>query len=176
MQRVPKSSSGHWTPAAYALLQSTLNIGGTGKIGGMDWDIHFENLSEPPTITGKAGATVKEFKATLFKFAVELYQPLDAVEYTFDVVNEGSLDASLGSIVLIGEEELNDITYTLTDQDGNSLKIGDVLKSGEKKNLKLVVSYDDVNSITNSNDIDSEIGVTLVYVQYDEEASVDNAG
>ena len=79
---------------AFAALSQTLTINGTASVNSAEWDIHFENLSEP-TITGDAR---EEGKALINGKRIEGYdiylsKPGDKVEYTFDIVNAGTIDA-----------------------------------------------------------------------------------
>ncbi len=86
---------------AFAALSQTLTINGTASVNAAEWDIHFENLSEP-TITGSAIVNnVPTFTGTeITDFDVSLTKPGDSVTYEFDIVNNGTIDAKLDELVM----------------------------------------------------------------------------
>lgn len=84
---------------AFAALSQTLTINGTANVNAVEWDIHFANLKEAE-ITATAR---EESKPTLTNngitgLNVSLTKPGDKIVYTFDVVNNGSINASLQSV------------------------------------------------------------------------------
>ena len=110
---------------AYAVLASQMDIVGTGKIDGAQWDVHFVNLqSSGLTTTGTANVKNVNLNSTVITLSVELEKPLDSVTYVFDVVNEGTLDAQMYDVKLPNMEALkaNHIYYqisyyTLTNEE-----------------------------------------------------------
>lgn len=83
---------------AFAAMSTTLTINGTAEVNTAKWDIHFANLSEPE-ITGDASVEgtptitdtlISGYKATITK-------PGDKVVYSFDIVNDGTIDAKIGA-------------------------------------------------------------------------------
>ena len=110
---------------AYAVLASQMDIVGTGKIDGAQWDVHFVNLqSSGLTTTGTANVKNVDLNSTVITLSVELEKPLDSVTYIFDVVNEGTLDAQMYDVKLPNMEALkaNHIYYqisyyTLTNEE-----------------------------------------------------------
>ena len=83
-----------------------------------------------------------------------------------DVKNNGTIDAVLSSVILSGEQDAKskDITYTAAYSDGTSIAKNDKLNVGDKRTIKILVKYDDVSSIS-STDQQITLGLTLNYVQ-----------
>ena len=116
-------------------------------------------------------------------FAVKV-EPSTLYEFNIDVVNKGSMDAKLINYKFLGVEEENEISsnasnidyldknlkYRVTYMNGEELTEGDILKSGERVTLRVMVAYllDD-----SYEDIDSEFeklyvfDLDLNYVQAD---------
>lgn len=134
-----------------AAFSTDLYIRGTATVRSTVWDVHFANL-QPVVLTGR---NAKEITAPTIQtsidgaplaaiktFDVQLKDPGDAVEYTFDVVNAGDLNARLAAITIntgsalscssaAGQEAANQVcaklNYTLTYADGTPVAQGDAL-------------------------------------------------
>ena len=155
------------TTVAYAVLQTTLNINGTVNRKGGSWNIHFENVANvvkggdatitTPTISN-AGANLT--------FSASLAVPRDSISFTVNVVNDGTIDATLNQVVLTGQSEAaaNDVTYTVTYGDGTPINVNDELKSGQTRMLKISAVYNEVESVS-AEEVKLDLGLTLIYVQ-----------
>lgn len=81
----------------YAAYSQTLNINGTATVKSPKWEIKFANLANVK-LTGKAkevtSPTIKGNDTTIGDYSVLFSQPGDSVTYTFDIVNNGTLDAT----------------------------------------------------------------------------------
>ena len=82
---------------AYAVLSVTLNIQGNAEVVASSWNIHLEN-AQVKSGSVAANAPVISGNSTL-AFEVELNTPGEFYEFTVDVVNEGSIDAMIDSVV-----------------------------------------------------------------------------
>ncbi len=153
------------TTVAYAALQTTLNISGSIAKKGGSWDIHFENVSNI-TNYGSATLTTPKIESSKLSFSTTLAKPGDYISFTVDVKNSGTIDAVLNSVIFSGEQDAKskDITYTVTYSDGTSIAKNDKLNVGDKRTFKVLVKYDDVSSIS-STDQQITLGLTLNYVQ-----------
>ncbi|MBP3635260.1 MAG: hypothetical protein J6J17_02210 [Bacilli bacterium] len=101
----------------YAALSQTLNITSTAKVKASTWDIHFANLSEATKVGGANVTTPPTLASTTISgLDVSLVKPGDSVSYTFDVVNNGSIDANLGTYTI--NTKGNGITCT--DSSGST--------------------------------------------------------
>lgn len=96
---------------AYAALITNLNIQGIATISG-NWEISFQEPSSSevpgpnPSTVGSAQIIEAILSDTIAKLQVEVSKPKDAVTYTFQVVNQGTIDAQVSSIVLPDMEAL----------------------------------------------------------------------
>ena len=132
---------------AFAALSATLKINGTAYLDASKWGIKFDNLSEPVSVgTAKTTGTAKieETKsAEITDINVVLSTPGDKVTYTVDLVNEGTINAKIDKIekTEFTSEEQKYLTFNVTDKDGNEINEGDVLASGEIKNLIITIEF-----------------------------------
>ena len=180
----------------YAALSSSLNITGSAKLGATadSWNIHFENAKCEKDGYGKAGNIEIKNKTSLEISGVEFNAPGDMVLCTFDIVNDGTIDAKVTSIT---HPDKNKFTYTgsgsnkTTDEeivkngisttidnlqglmyyDGKSepteIKLGDELKSGETKGAVVFILLDEAMTKLPTNEVTvSNIFGQIIYGQY----------
>lgn len=141
----------------FASMSTTLTINGTTTVTPASWKIKFANLQQSE-LTGDAEVvTAPQITSDthIGNYAVKLTKPGDSVVYTFDVENEGTLDAQLATytfatptITGTGDTAAADATivtdnlvYTLTYDDGAAISTGATLASGGKASFKLTISY-----------------------------------
>lgn len=154
----------------YAVLSSNLNINGTSHINNATWNIYWDNVQ---VTTGSVTASTPNISnGTTVSYNVTLTNPGDYYEFTVDAVNAGSINAIIDSITTT----LNDgpmtslpsyLTYSLTNENGDEIAVGQELNSGETKKYKFRIDYKkDVNqNQLPTSDEDLEIKVVIVYVQ-----------
>ena len=108
----------------YAVINSSLKIGGATTISKNSWDIHFENLttvngtySDDETISIESNKTAINFKVTLE--TIDDYYQIDV-----DVVNSGGIDAMLKSITTSGltDTQKQYLDFYVTYNNGNQIK------------------------------------------------------
>ena len=97
---------------AFAALSTRLNIGGQASVASTNWNVHFDNWADVTenTITNEFGTqqntavhpAVSDLTMTdntnitkVEGLNITLKQPNDYARYTFEIVNEGSIDAEL---------------------------------------------------------------------------------
>ena len=165
---------------AYALLSTTLTITGNTSLSAASWDIYFSNLSastygSPTYILPTVSDT------TLSDFEIVLTQPGDDVQFSFDIVNNGTIDAKITSLIK-GSPVCNGVAGSTTgatdgplvcnnlayyfyySTSGDDVKEGDVLKAGESKKVTLQLSYIQSATELPVNDVAiSNLDITLVY-------------
>ena len=169
---------------AYAALSETLNISGTAKVGATsaNWNVHFENGS----CTKTGGATAGSITATGTQVTLgesTFTAPGDSVVCTFDVVNDGTINAKVGTVTIpdaanltytgSGAAKTNDETlvkgnmeYTVTYADGSAIQVNDTLDKGVTKNLKLTLTYKATATSLPQADVSiSDIVGTIIYNQ-----------
>lgn len=186
---------------AVAAFSTDLYIRGTATVRSTVWNVHFANLQ--PVVT--TGNYAKEITAPTIQtsvdgnplaaiktYDVELKEPGDALEYTFDVVNAGDMDARLAAITIntgsslacssaagqsVADRVCSKINYTILHADGSQLVLGEQLPAGTAANvaagtnkttmkLKLELSPDMVSSDLPDKDVAvSNLAVILSYEQ-----------
>ena len=164
----------------YAALSTQLTIAGNADVVGSTWDVHLANtivtngsVSDTlPTITNSSNAT---FNATL-------NVPGDFYEFTIDVVNDGSIDAMIDSVVKTPElttEQAKYFNYDVTYHNGESITAKQLVNSGSFVRLKVRLEYkkDLTASDLPTSAVSLSLGFTLVYSQADGSGTdVDNNG
>ena len=133
---------------AFAALSQTLNITGTSKMEPAEWDIEFDDISEPiligsaktdypyDTATGGAKrnarktAIVSDDRTEISDIRAILKKPGDEVRYTTSLKNWGTIDAEIASIEMPSltdaQKEIFDFSVIYT-ADGKEVSVGDVL-------------------------------------------------
>ena len=162
---------------AYAAMSEVLSISGTAKMNSANWKIKFENLKAEKT--GDATFVVPTISDTsLMNYEVNLTKPGDSVTFTFDIVNDGGINAVLGTLTK-GKPECSSLTsdkdakivcdnliYTLEYDNGSAVEVGDTLDSNTHMSAKLKIAYKDgakevPESTVNINGLD----LVLIYNQ-----------
>lgn len=158
----------------YSAMSSTLSIKGTAKVEGMSWRIEFQNLSEA-TLTGNASIisdpVISEDKTEISSYNVNFLDPGDSVSYTFQIANNGTLNAKLSEIIRDtitcegygnsvqatkdADNVCANLEYTLKYQEEEShysndyvltstttnVEVNDILNAGDVKNMILTLKY-----------------------------------
>lgn len=158
----------------YSALSTTLSIKGTASIEGMSWRIEFQNLSEA-TLTGNASIisdpVISEDKTEISSYNVNFLDPGDSVSYTFQIANNGTLNAKLSEIIRDtitcegygnsvqatkdADNVCANLEYTLKYQEEEShysddyvltstttnVEVNDILNAGDVKNMILTLKY-----------------------------------
>lgn len=164
---------------AFANLTKELTIEGTAKVKGAKWDIYFSNVSVVTSGDAQASNANISDKTSISIPEVTLTKPEDSVTYTFDVINNGTVDAKISGI----ENKIatftsnasspsnsdvtivkNGFTYKLTYNDGSAVNSNDALVTGATKKMKIVISFNGDNVPANDVSI-KNLGSTITYVQ-----------
>ena len=156
----------------YAVLNTTLNITGKSNISKNTWDIHFENIQ----IKDGSVETVKIptiDNNTTVDFETQLNLPGDYYEFTVDVVNNGTIDAMIESIVK--EPELSTaqqkyLNYIIEYHNGEQLANKQLVEKESYVTLKVRVELRkdiDASDLPEVGDV-LYLGFTVNYVQADE--------
>ena len=161
----------------YAAFTQTLNINTDATVQSNDstWKIYFSNQDTGVTTGNAVKGNITLNTTDVSVSGVILKTAGDKVEYTFDVKNEGQVDATLATLTpktpsLSGdsadqEKVESGYTYTLTYVDGGNVQQGDELNSGDTKRMKLTISLSEGVSLPTGDVTISNLGYTLVYSQ-----------
>ncbi len=169
----------------YAAFSANLTINGSGTVKSSSWKIKFANLKDV-NLTGKAEEvtkpTISNNDTHIGDYAVTFNAPGDSINYTFDVVNDGTFDAEISSITIDtpdctgnganatadASNVCKNLSYKLTYADGQNVLQGDTLDAGATKNMKLSLTYADsvtVEELPQDDVVISNLEVTIVYAQ-----------
>ena len=139
----------------FAYLTANLNINGTVTFRDNIWDVHLENIEVESGSTDVDTTTINNDEDTV-NFTVSLTRPGDYYEFYVDVVNDGTMDATLDSTykTTLTGDYLTNLNYAVTYYSNRELTEGDLLRAGCKERIKVRLEYEyDVNSYTQLNDI-----------------------
>jgi len=155
---------------AYAALNAVLTIQGTAQVSSADWDIH---LANPKVASGSATTNVPQIKTnSTMDFSTTLNMPGDFYEFTVDVVNGGSIDAMIDSVVKTPElttAQAKYLKYEITYQNGESINTKQNIAAGATTPIKVRLEYrNDLSASDLPTTSDTlSLSLTLVYVQSD---------
>lgn len=153
----------------YAALSTVLNITGSSEITASNWDIH---LANPSVSSGSVNNNLPTINGNNLSFNATLSLPGDYYEFTVDVVNDGTIDAMIDSIVKTPEltsDQAKYIKYEITYQNGESINTNQTIKSKSKTPIKIRIEYrrDISASALPSQENNLTLKLTLIYVQSD---------
>lgn len=161
---------------AYAALSTTLQIVGNAEVSAASWNVHFSNIQ---VNSGSVAATTVPVITDNRKinFSVELNEPGDFYKFTVDIVNEGSIDAMIDSIVKtpeLTEEQAKYIKYEIEYTDGNSISSMQLLGKELSRTISVLVSYrtDILSSDLPNSATQLDLAFTLICVQADDNYSI----
>lgn len=151
----------------YAAYTQRLNLMGTAKIKGNQWNIKYDSQTLETAKEGTAVIDSTSINEHDFSFKVNLYKPNDSVTYTFNIINAGQIDAKLEKVILTGVSEAlaKNVEYNVTWSDDAKIESGDKLNAGEAKKIKVTIKYKSTAPAQNNETIELNLGGTLTYVQ-----------
>ena len=158
----------------FSALSTTLTINGVANVSGMSFKIEFQNLSEA-TLTGNAqkitDPVISADKTEISSYNVNFLDPGDSISYTFQIANNGTINAKLSQIIRNtiscegygnSEQATTDannvcanLEYTLKYQEAQphyddsfvytssstDIEVNDILNSGDVKDMILTLKY-----------------------------------
>lgn len=101
------------------------------------WNINYDNLN---TLDGSKEANLNLDQNNL-SLEVTFENEEEYYEFSVDIVNRGVYDAQINDIKLLVDNPKNILIYKLTYDDGTEIKINDIIKSNDKKTIKLRIDY-----------------------------------
>jgi len=153
----------------YAALSAVLRISGNSEVVASNWDIH---LANPEVKSGSVHNNLPTIDDNKLSFNATLSLPGDFYEFTVDVVNDGSIDAMIDSVVKTPEltsEQAKYIKYEITYENGEGISTSQTIKSGTSTPIKVRVEYrqDLIASDLPSSETNLNLKLMLIYVQSD---------
>ena len=153
----------------YAALSAVLRISGSSEISASNWDIH---LASPVVKSGSVHNNLPTINGNSLSFNTTLSLPGDYYEFYVDVVNEGSIDAMIDSVLITPEltsEQARYIKYEVSYQNGESISSKQTLKKGTTTPIKVRIEYRNDISASDLPETETNLSlkVTLLYIQSD---------
>ena len=160
----------------YASLSTTLQINGNAEVTAAAWDINFDNIKINQGSV-EATTTPTIINSRTINFVVGLKEPGDYYKFTVDIVNNGTIDAMIDSVVkapTLTETQAKYLKYEIEYTDGNSILDKQLLQKETSKTMSVLVAY---RSDVASSDIPTEgeslnLSFTMNYVQADETSTI----
>lgn len=165
---------------AYAALQTNLSIGGSVNAPAVSWNVHFTNFERGTVNDSATGPSASELGSkvtatSISDLAISLPKPGDSITYTWNIVNEGSIEAKLNSYsagwTCDSGKDCSNITYNLTCTNGATTQNSTLAATTGSASCTLTVSRADATASTDSNQTYSDsaasgvINATWNYVQ-----------
>ncbi len=128
----------------YAFLNANLKINGTANIRENTWNVHFENYQRTVNsyVIPTSEPEIDGDTTTEISYEVSFLEPGDYYEFTVDVINTGTLDATVDSLVTTvfeGNNELSSmpdyLDYSITYLDGSEYVVPHDLKIKVKETI-----------------------------------------
>ena len=154
---------------AYSALSAVLTISGNARVSAADWDIYLVN---PRVTNGSATTDIPIVNGVTATFNTILNMPGDFYEFVVDVVNGGSIDAMIESVIKNPELDASQkkyLNYEVTYQNGESITTKQTLSKGTTMPIKVRIEYrkDLVASDLPTGQVVLDLSLTLDYVQSD---------
>ena len=154
---------------AYAALSVTLNITGTAQVMDASWDVHFANVKVNPASV----PITPQILNNQITFNANLEEPGDFYKFTVDIVNDGSIDAMIDTIITtpnLTTEQKKYLKFEIEYADGQSINTKQKLNSKETKTISVLFSFrtDIPVSDLPTTSSNFNVGMTLVYYQADD--------
>ena len=180
---------------AFAALSTNLRISGTASVPSTNWNIHFASWEEDTASTVTEGGvthqntaeypTVSQLTQSLAPnvtlvegLNITLYQPGDYAKYTFNIVNEGTIDASLENfthtMTCESGKNCDFLEYTVECKDSqlNTVTNNYVLPHGQSVSCFLQLKFKDVDNLgANTNNQANNLQASIVNGVYTQEAT-----
>jgi len=134
----------------YAYLTSNLSITGSATISNNTWDIHFNNIvvdtNSVPVDTGYQAATINPSDPTKITYSVKLNKPGDYYAFNVDIVNAGSIDGMIESIISkVNNQDISNLpsylTYSISYLDGDPLMNNFLLSANTTETIKVKIEF-----------------------------------
>ena len=164
----------------YAYLNATLSITGTGKVTKTTWDVHFENIQPiSGSVTPTSAPAISN--DTTVSFSATLNEPGDFYSFDIDLVNAGTIDATIGSLDItpvLTSEQQEYFEYKIKYKGDSSLDVseGDALSHGDTKTIEILFRYKELDNhdLYPDEDVTFNFSITINAIQttYDKEGSV----
>ena len=159
----------------YAYLRTDLSIVGVTKLKDNEWNVHFDNIQPVEgSVEPVTAPAISEL--TTVSFSAQLENPGDKYEFYIDVVNSGTINAMVDSLILLPElttDQAKYFSYNVAYSDGIEIEKYHLLEAGSTETLKVSFKYLENADTTNYPQADTtfNVSVTVNYIQANENAT-----
>ena len=148
----------------FAALTANLSINSGITFLPQSFNIYFANISVNQNSVNKNNPTLSSSKKNI-TFTTSINEPGDFYEFTFDVVNDGTMDAAISEIVKSSLTETQEkyLTYTTRYYGEREIKVDDILHAGYKEKIVVRVEYKyDVDEVVSLGNITFNFGLNYI--------------
>ena len=149
----------------FAVLTSNLNVGTSLSFRENVWDVHFENPIITDCSSDNSTISLNNTKDEI-TFSNTFDMPTDYIEFTFVVLNAGTIDATLNQInVNLTADQQKYIEYSFKyDIDNSTIAVNDKLFAGQGRVIKARFAYKyDINEFSTLSN--TSVTITFKYIQ-----------
>ena len=134
----------------FAYIQSDLNINTLLTAIKGKWDLDITNITPDENSTATNENISYDSNKMKFNLTVPLNSLDDYYSFSFDIENNGNIEAKLNEFVTSGltDEEKEYIDFTVTYMDSVNPSIDDGIEPGFKESIVVTVKFKDTSSIT----------------------------
>lgn len=151
----------------YSVITTTLEFKGNVTASANKWDIYFENVEYAED--SKKDAEITITNGSQMEYSMSLVNPGEKYEFTFDVTNNGTLDALIKtlSITALTEEQQKYINYSVEYDDGFGIDLDDYLNKKSSRKIHVLVEYKQLKAtdLYPEDDINLTMNINLNYYQ-----------
>lgn len=134
-----------------------------------NWKIVFDNVKLNDGSVANSSSPIIDATKTSISYETVLAMPGEFYSFDADIVNKGSIDAQIYSIVNNGltEEQKRYLDYTVKYKNGSEISKGDVLLAGQKRTVTVMLNFKDelTKADLPANDTLIKLTYQLVYVE-----------
>lgn len=149
----------------FAVLTSNLSINSTFNFRENSFNIYFSNINvlDTSTVTSPTATITND---TTINYSGTFNVPGDFIEFSFFIVNDGTIDGQINQInTNLTTEQLNYISYNLKyDIDNTNVNTNDIIYAGQKR--KVIAHFEYKEDIEEFIDLSSlNLNLTMKFIQ-----------
>ena len=152
----------------YATIRLNLKINGVTTIKNNNFIVRLDNVAEKSgSVTPTKAATLGTDEMSV-SFDVTLENPGEYYGFTVDLINEGTLNASIDSFNMteLSTNQKKYFIYEVKYSDGTDIKMYDLLARGETKKIDVLLKYrDDVEEYPPTSETVLNLSFSLGYIE-----------
>lgn len=143
----------------YAASNSDIKI----KVNGNKWSVPIKNIKVDDNSSAVGKIVDEDIDEGNLTYNTNIEKPGDFYGFSADIVNDGTIDAKIGSINLDGLSERHKryLEYTVSYLDGTEIKINDIIKANTKKTVYVKLCMKEDINAEDLPDTDEKIDLSL---------------